>query len=135
VRGRQVREAYELSRRVPVRLVTELNILKSVAQQYWDEAKERNDFNHFAPSLERMMEMTQVADYIGFQDHPYDACCFATSRATVARLKKSLEKKETILLSCLHAQASLDFRSRLPEKASERFLLSCLSLLRLNRAA
>lgn len=128
---RQVREAYELSRRVPVKLVAELNTLKSVAQQTWDEAKESNDFDHFAPSLERMMEMTrQVAEYIGYQEHPYDALLRRYEPGmTAARLKKLFgELKETILPILKRAAAQgdprLDFLDRdYPEQGQREFAL------------
>ena len=132
---RQVREAYELSRRIPVELVAKLNTLKSVAQQYWDEAKESNDFAHFAPSLERMMEMTsQVAEYIGYQNHPYDALLRRYEPGmTAARLKKIFgELKETILPILKRAASQgdprLDFLDRdYPEEAQREFALEVAS--------
>jgi len=128
---RQVREAYELSRRVPVKLVAELNTLKSVAQQTWDEAKESNDFDHFAPSLERMMEMTrEVAEYIGYKEHPYDALLLRYEPGmTAARLKKLFgELKETILpilkRAGIQGDPRLDFLDQdYPEEGQREFAL------------
>ncbi len=128
---RQVRDAYEISRRVPVKLVAELNTLKSVAGQYWNEAKERNDFAHFSPSLERMMEMTrQAAEYIGYQEHPYDALLMRYEPGmTAARLKKLFgELSETILPILKRATAQgdprLDFLDRdYPEAGQREFAL------------
>jgi carboxypeptidase Taq len=128
---RQVREAYEVSRRIPVKLVAELNTLKSVAQQVWDEAKESNDFDYFAPSLERMMEMTrQVTEYIGYQDHPYDALLLRYEPGmTAARLQQLFgELKETILPILKRATAQgdprLDFLDRdYPEEGQRQFAL------------
>lgn len=128
---RQAREAYELSRRVPVEMVADLNRLKAVSQQVWDEAKTANDFAHFQPSLERMIELTrQVAEKIGYQAHPYDALLLRYEPGmTAARLQRLFgELKETILPILKRAQAQADPRmdfleQDFPEEGQRQFSL------------
>ncbi len=70
----QAREAYEISKRIPLDLVTELNALKTVSQQVWTEARKNDDFQSFAPYLEKMVALSQnLAEAIGYEAHPYDA--------------------------------------------------------------
>jgi carboxypeptidase Taq len=96
----QARKAFELSRRVPVELVAELHMLKGVAQQYWEEAKNSNNFAIFQPYLERMLSLCRrLSDYIGYEEHPYDALVMRYEPGlTAARLNTLFaELKETIL--------------------------------------
>ncbi|MBI9043520.1 MAG: carboxypeptidase M32 [Anaerolineaceae bacterium] len=70
----QAREAFEVSKAVPAKLVGDVNALKTIAQQVWTDARQKDDFNLFAPYLEQMITMKrQIADAIGFEEHPYDA--------------------------------------------------------------
>jgi len=70
----QAREAYEISKRIPIDLVTELNAIKTVSQQAWAEARKNDDFQSFAPYLEKMVALSQnLAEAIGYEAHPYDA--------------------------------------------------------------
>ncbi|WP_337268520.1 carboxypeptidase M32 [Oryzifoliimicrobium ureilyticus] len=60
--------------RIPRRLVTEAAALKTRAQSAWTKARASNDFDSFAPMLERTIEIQrEIADAIGYEEHPYDA--------------------------------------------------------------
>lgn len=60
--------------RVPAALVAEIAGLKTVAQAAWAEARAASDFARFAPTLSRMMDLQRdLAEAIGFDEHPYDA--------------------------------------------------------------
>lgn len=56
---RESRREYDLATKLPGDLVAELARVGSEAQQVWKSAKESNDFQSFAPSLERMFELTR----------------------------------------------------------------------------
>jgi carboxypeptidase Taq len=86
---RQAREAYEIARRIPIDLVGEIAALKPASQQVWAEAKARNDFAAFAPYLEKMIALSrQLANAIGYVEHPYDALMFRYEPGmTAARLR------------------------------------------------
>jgi carboxypeptidase Taq len=56
---REFRRDYDLATKLPGELVSELAKVGSQAQEVWKDARARNDFNTFAPWLERMMELTR----------------------------------------------------------------------------
>lgn len=64
----------DVQTKLPVELVTEKTKLASIAHEDWVVARKTNDFKKFAPTLQRMVELTQQeAECLGFTDHPYDA--------------------------------------------------------------
>ncbi len=72
-----IKEArYQLDRisKIPVdeyRAYTELTSKSTVV---WEEAKEKSDFEMFAPYLEKIVAYKRkFSDYFGYQDHPYNA--------------------------------------------------------------
>ncbi len=70
----QTREAYDIARRIPSSLVSEMASHEAVAQSVWQEARPANDFTRFAPYLERAVELQRrLAEAIGYDAHPYDA--------------------------------------------------------------
>jgi carboxypeptidase Taq len=85
----QAREAYDLARRVPIELMTAIAELKTISQQTWAAAKAASDFPRFAPYLEKMLDLQrQMADAIGYSEHPYDALLLRYEPGmTAARLK------------------------------------------------
>jgi carboxypeptidase Taq len=62
--------------RVPTDLAAEMSSADALAQQKWLEARERSDYAHFAPALERTLELQQryIACFDGTGEfaHPYD---------------------------------------------------------------
>ena len=59
---------------IPVEFIRDLALLTSKAQQVWEQAREKSDFALFAPYLEKIVVMKrQEAEYLGYQDEPYDA--------------------------------------------------------------
>ncbi len=69
-----VREAVDLYERLPPALTAELAHLKTVSQGVWQEARRGADFSLFAPYLERMVGLNrQLAEAVGYREHPYDA--------------------------------------------------------------
>jgi carboxypeptidase Taq len=60
--------------RIPASLVAAAAELKTEAQAIWARARAGNDFALFAPALERTIDLQrQVAEAIGYREHPYDA--------------------------------------------------------------
>jgi len=86
---KQAHEAYKMSSRVPLDLVKEINAVKTPGHAVWAEARAKNDFNLFAPYLERIFELSRrFADAIGYEEHPYDALLARYEPGmTAARLK------------------------------------------------
>ena len=71
---RSVRAAHAISQRVPPALSGELAVQRAVGQRVWEEAKPANNFARFAPHLKTLLRLNrELADAIGYTDHPYDA--------------------------------------------------------------
>lgn len=71
---KRAREAFEISRKVPLDIISRQGELISVAQEAWSEAREMADFKIFLPFLEKMIGIKrELAESIGYGDHPYDA--------------------------------------------------------------
>ncbi len=67
-------KAYDRARSVPAAFVEERQIAQSESQGAWVEARRTNDFSLFQPHLEKMVGYArQLADYYGYEEHPYDA--------------------------------------------------------------
>ncbi len=59
---------------LPVEFVGELARLTARGQHIWEQARAQNDYQLFAPYLEKIIAMKrQEAEYHGYQDEPYDA--------------------------------------------------------------
>ena len=70
----QVREAIDYHRRIPAALVQRQAELGAAGQVIWQQARERSDFAAFAPHLEETVALNrEMAQHIGYADHPYDA--------------------------------------------------------------
>ena len=62
---REVRREYERATRVPNELVEEISEVTSEAHPVWAKAKEADDFDEFAPTLERLVELKrEYADQV-----------------------------------------------------------------------
>jgi carboxypeptidase Taq len=71
---REWRRGYDRATKIPPELVEELARVTTAAQQAWQEAKLKNDFPHFRPHLEKVVDLKrQEADAVGYKDHRYNA--------------------------------------------------------------
>jgi carboxypeptidase Taq len=65
---------YDRETKVPGDLVAEFAKTTSLAHETWVHARKNNDFEHFRPTLEKIVELCrQVAEHRGYDDHIYDA--------------------------------------------------------------
>ena len=65
---------YKIAISLPNEFVKAFAKLSSESMIAWQEARSKNTFNTFAPYLTKMIEMSQQkADYLGYDNHPYDA--------------------------------------------------------------
>ncbi|HTJ58421.1 MAG TPA: carboxypeptidase M32 [Devosiaceae bacterium] len=61
-------------KRIPAALIAESADLKIKAHGAWAEARQRNDFAAYVPTLERLIAIQrETAEAIGYEEHPYDA--------------------------------------------------------------
>ena len=71
---RQARRDYNHAVKLPPYFVEELSHHSSHANAVWVQARQDNDFATFAPVLRKSFELArQQADYLGYDDHPYNA--------------------------------------------------------------
>jgi carboxypeptidase Taq len=71
---RLTRREFDRSSKLPSEFVAEQSKNKAISLSVWREARTKNDFAQFAPHLEQMYDMARrKADYLGFEEHPYDA--------------------------------------------------------------
>ncbi|MCW5765466.1 MAG: carboxypeptidase M32 [Phycisphaeraceae bacterium] len=56
---REARREYDRATKLPESLVAEFSRTCSLAQEAWKEARQRSDFGHFAPWLEKVMALTR----------------------------------------------------------------------------
>ncbi len=65
---------YERARKVPIEWVEAFAEAQSRGFQAWVKARETSDFALFAPHFDRLLEMLRrKADYLGYEESPYDA--------------------------------------------------------------
>jgi carboxypeptidase Taq len=71
---RRVGERHRRRRAVPPDFIEAQTVAQSEAQAAWAKARSAADFAEFEPHLQKMVDFArQLADYYGYEDHPYDA--------------------------------------------------------------
>jgi carboxypeptidase Taq len=69
---REIRREHERNVRVPTDLVEEISTAASEAHPIWQEAKESDDFEAFAPTLDRLLDLKRrYADHVDPDADPY----------------------------------------------------------------
>ena len=70
---REIRRQYERKARVPTDLVEEISEATSDAHPVWQEARENDDWETFAPTVERLLDLKkQYAEHIDPDADPYE---------------------------------------------------------------
>lgn len=98
---------------LPASFVEEFAQLNSQAIVAWRTAKTQDTFHTFAPYLEKTIYMNRKkADYLGYEDHPYDALLDlfepGATTAEIAAIFKNLRKSLTTLLGKIKAAKPID---------------------------
>lgn len=71
---RETLRDYKRIKNIPTKLVEKLSQLSTEAYTVWMKAREKNDFEVFAPILEKIVDLKiEEANYIGYKKSPYDA--------------------------------------------------------------
>lgn len=71
---REWRKDFRQETCLPEQFIKDFAKLTSQSIVIWREARKQNGFHHFAPYLEKIIEMCRKkADLIGYKEHPYDA--------------------------------------------------------------
>lgn len=139
VQGTIVRESkrqFERHRKLPEALVMELTRTAVQGQHDWQQAREKNDFSIFMPSLTKLVALKQQeADAIGFADCRYDALLDEYEPwETTARVKNILEglreelvpllqeiknARTTIETGCLNRNFPIEKQKRVGKEIAE----------------
>lgn len=70
----RMQRLWDLETKLPAELVSELAEATSTAHFIWAEARQKSDFDIFAPHLENIFELiTRRAELFGYDKEPYDA--------------------------------------------------------------
>ena len=127
---RLLRKSYEKQKRIPESLIEELTRYRVLGQQAWVEARKNDDFSSFAPTLEKIIDLTkQMADAIGYEDCRYDALLDEYEpQATTKEVAQTLGGLRTELVPLIQAikdsgkKAPIEIIKRIyPREAQERF--------------
>ena len=71
---RVLKRSIKINSSFPPEFLRELSETTSKATAAWKEAKEKNDYNMFAPWLDKIMTLSRKsADYLTYEKYPYDA--------------------------------------------------------------
>jgi carboxypeptidase Taq len=71
---RIVKRDVDLRTKLPAAFVAEKGREGALAHDVWVKARKNNDFASFAPTLEKMFELSRrEAEYLGYKEHIYDA--------------------------------------------------------------
>jgi carboxypeptidase Taq len=71
---RVTRRDYDEARKIAPDLVSEIARAGSTARPVWEAARREENFDLFAPYLEKNVELNRrIADALGYEDRPYDA--------------------------------------------------------------
>jgi len=121
---REWRTDYLKHKALPKKFVEEYAKVTSQAILVWRDAKQSNAFPRFAPFLDKLISMARKrADYLGYEDHPYDALLnefepgtttkeitklFGGLRTTAVDLLKKTSKAKQVDDSFVHGKFSQD---------------------------
>ena len=133
---RELTHHYKRATRLPQELVERDSETSSLAKAAWSEAREKNEFQTFAPHLTKLLEIArEKADHWGFEDEPYDALLSEYERGAktreVATLFESIdtelaeiaaaavEKSSYIPADFLHGAAPVSSQQTLNREVAE----------------
>lgn len=109
---RVFKEDYADATKFPTDFVASYTELVANAHQIWAEARANNDFKHFQPTLEKLVDYAlRAAEYLGYQDHPYDALLGQYERGmTSAQVKTIFDAHKPALVDLIAAISEVSDR-------------------------
>lgn len=71
---RVLKRSIRIYKSLPPKLIEEFSKITEESKVVWRNARAKNDFMMFQPYLEKIMSLArEVAEYLGYKEHPYDA--------------------------------------------------------------
>ncbi len=120
---------FDKSTRVPAEFVAESAQVATMANQAWAEARKNNDFGHFLPHLEKVIDLTRR--YVTFfppAAHPYDTMLDdyepGMTTAEVQSIFSTLRTEQVALIKAIAERPQVDdscLRQHFPEQAQLKF--------------
>ncbi len=103
-------EDIERENKLPEEHIRRLAFLTSEAQVVWRQAREENNFSAFAPYLKQLIELQQqTAEYLEYEEHPYDALLDAYEPGmTVRQLRPLFTELKSFLKQVLEVVQQTD---------------------------
>jgi len=84
--ARETRRDYDHATKLPTEFVERLAGEESSAYEAWTQARKAADFGQFSSHLQKLVDMLrQKADYLGYEESPYDALLNEFERGMTAR--------------------------------------------------
>lgn len=128
----QAREAIDYHLRIPGALVAKRAELGAIGHEVWAHARAESNFAAFVPTLEETVALNrEMAEYIGYAAHPYDALMYRFEPGeTVASLQPLFATLRAAMLPLVRAigqrpEPRIDFLQRAyPREAQLAFGLS-----------
>ncbi len=78
----------------PPEFLREVEEVTGQATKAWEEARERDDYSKFEPWLDRIIALARrAADYLGYEDDPYDALLDLFEEGTTTKDVETMFKK------------------------------------------
>ena len=104
---------YQKAVKVPSEYVEEFSRVTVLAHGAWEEARAKNDFPHFQPHLEKIVELRrQYADFFAPFDHVYDPLLDdfepGMKTAAVQKIFSELRPKQVELLQAIAEKDQVD---------------------------
>ncbi len=88
---REMTRDFERRYNIPDELIKEMAKVSSKSQAAWEKARARSDFELFLPHLKKQVELKKkVAEYIGYENEPYDALVDSYEPGFTAKKIKSI---------------------------------------------
>ena len=108
----QTRRSYQMQKHIPDELVGNIAAASAESELVWVNARSQNDFATFAPYLRQMLGLhIQLAQLIGFDDHPFDALIAKYEPGmTAARLKQIFGDLKAGILPLLEKIVATDVK-------------------------
>ncbi len=114
----RLRQDVDKARKIPSSFVEKLSKITTLAYMAWQEAREQNKFQQFAPHLEKIIELEQqYCDYMKIPGHPYNSLLDDYEEGmTVTKLQEEftyLKPKLTELLQKITASKRYENQQKL----------------------
>ncbi len=88
---RVVQQDYDEQVKLPSDLVAKIAHATTLSQEVWAKARQESNFQKFLPALEEVLDLQiQVAEHLGYDEHPYDALLGQYERGMSTEQVKSI---------------------------------------------